>query len=774
VDATKPAFPKRIAFIGNYVPRQCGIATFTTDLCEAVAAESVETACFALPVNDADASYAYPPRVRFELEESDLASYRRAADFLNINNVDLVCLQHEFGIFGGPAGSHILGLLRDLRMAVVTTLHTVLREPDVQQRKVMDRLARLSDRLIVMSERGAEYLRTVYAIPDSKIDVIPHGIPDVPFVDPNFHKDRFGVEGKLVLLSFGLLSPNKGIEYVIEALPAIRKRHPEVIYIVLGATHPHVKLHDGETYRLSLERLARTRGVEGNVLFYDRFVSLEELVEFIGAADIYITPYLNPAQIVSGTLAYTVGAGKAVISTPYWYAEELLADGRGLLVPFADAGAIAERVAEVLDNEAERHAMRKRAYMLGREMIWPVVARRYLESFARAQQERTRRPRPALAVQTLDKRAPELPLLNLNHLRRITDDAGIVQHAVHTIPNYREGYAADDNARALIVAVFLEEGGEDDYSGEAAALATRYLAFMWNAFNPANNRFRNFLSYDRRWLEEIGSEDCHGRALWGLGTVIGRTEHPGLRGAADQLFEAALPAVEGFVSPRAWAFSLLGVQEYLLRFSGDRVAQNLRKELAERLLESFRRCRGPGWPWFEDKLSYCNAVLPHALLLCGHALTRDDMKDVAFQSLAWLADQQRALQGHFVPIGSNGFYPRGGERARFDQQPVEAQAMVSACLAAQTISGQASWGQEAQRAFDWFLGRNDLRLSVFDPATGGCRDGMHPDRANQNQGAESTLAFIHSLLEIRLAEHDEGAVDQPPVPKILAEQKALT
>jgi len=774
VDATKPILPKRIAFIGNYVPRQCGIATFTTDLCEAVAAESPETACFALPVNDADATYAYPPRVRFELEESDLASYRRAADFLNINNVDLVCLQHEFGIFGGPAGSHILGLLRDLRMAVVTTLHTVLREPDAQQRKVMDRLARLSDRLIVMSQRGAEYLRTVYAIPDSKIDVIPHGIPDVPFVDPNFHKDRFGVEGKLVLLSFGLLSPNKGIEYVIEALPAIRKRHPEVIYIVLGATHPHVKQHDGESYRLSLERLARTRGVEGNVLFYDRFVSLEELVEFIGAADIYITPYLNPAQITSGTLAYTVGAGKAVISTPYWYAEELLAEGRGLLVPFADAAAIADRVAEVLDNEAERHAMRKRAYMLGRDMIWPVVARRYLESFTRAQQERTRRPRPALAVQTLDKRAPELPLLNLNHLRRMTDDTGMIQHASYTIPNYREGYSSDDIARALIVAVFLEEDGEDDYAGEAAALATRHLAFLWNAFNPANNRFRNFLSYDRRWLEEAGSEDSHGRALWGLGTVIGRTEHPGLRGAADQLFEAALPALEAFISPRAWAFSLLGIQEYLLRFSGDRVAQNLRKELAERLLESFRRCRGPGWPWFEDKLSYCNAVLPHALLLCGHALARDDMKDVALQALVWLADQQRSVQGHFVPVGSNGFYPRGGERARFDQQPVEAQAMVSACLAAQKVTGQVCWGQEAQRAFDWFLGRNDLRLPVYDAATGGCRDGMHPDRTNQNQGAESTLAFIHSLLEIRLAEHADATVDQLPVPKVLAEQKALT
>ena len=393
MDTLRQAPFKRIAFIGNYLPRQCGIATFTTDLCEAIAAAYPETTCFALPVNDTEVGYAYPPRVRFELAESDLASYRRAADFLNGNNVDLVCLQHEYGIFGGPAGSHILALLRELRMPVVTTLHTVLREPDANQRRVMEKLAQRSDRLVVMSERGAGFLREIYGVPEEKVDLIPHGIPDVPFVDPSFHKDRFGVEGKLVLLTFGLLAPNKGLEYVIEALPAILARYPQVVYIVLGVTHPHVKRHEGEFYRLQLERLARTLGVESNVLFYDRFVSLEELIEFIGAADIYVTPYLNPAQITSGTLAYTVGAGKAVISTPYWYAEELLADGRGLLVPFADAAAIAQRVLEMLDNESERHAIRKRAYMLGREMIWPKVASRYMASFATG----ARRPQPLSA-----------------------------------------------------------------------------------------------------------------------------------------------------------------------------------------------------------------------------------------------------------------------------------------------------------------------------------------------------------------------------------------
>ena len=401
---------KRIAFIGNYLPRQCGIATFTTDLCEAIAAEYDGTTCIALPVNDIEAGYAYPPRVRFELTEKDIDSYRRAADFLNINNVDLVCLQHEYGIFGGQAGSHILALLRELRMPIVTTLHTILRDPSPDQRRVLEEIATLSDRLVVMSERGAEFLQEVYHVSPKKIDLIPHGIPDVPFVDPSFHKDLFGVEGKMVLLSFGLLSANKGIENVIAALPAILARHPNVVYIILGATHPHVKRDEGETYRLSLQWLAQEKGVEAQVIFYNRFVSLEELIEFIGAADIYITPYLNEAQIVSGTLAYTLGAGKAVISTPYWYAEEMLADERGALVPFHDPAALAEQVIDLLDNEAKRHAMRKRAYLFGREMIWPQVARRYMESFERARAERRHFALPGLTVKALATARANCPL----------------------------------------------------------------------------------------------------------------------------------------------------------------------------------------------------------------------------------------------------------------------------------------------------------------------------------------------------------------------------
>jgi glycosyltransferase involved in cell wall biosynthesis len=720
-ELSSPNTIQRLAFIGNYLPRQCGIATFTTDLCEAIAAEYADVKCIALPVNDTAAGYDYPARVRFELCEKDLASYHRAADFLNINNVDLVCLQHEYGIFGGRAGSHVLALLRELNMPIVTTLHTVLREPDSEQQRVLEQVAALSDRLVVMSERGKDFLQDIYHVPAEKIDFIPHGIPDLPFVDPSFHKDLFGVEGKIVLLSFGLLSANKGIETVIEALPAILAKHPNVVYMIVGATHPHVLRNEGETYRLSLQWLAQEKGVESQVIFYNRFVSLEELVQFIGAADIYITPYLNEAQITSGTLAYTVGAGKAVISTPYWYAEEILADERGVLTPFRDPATLAEQVIELLDNEANRHAMRKRAYMFGREMIWPEVARRYMNSFQRARAERRHYKQPGFVVKPLDQRPNELPPLKLAHLQRMTDDTGMLQHAIFTIPNYHEGYSIDDNARALQVSVLLEEVG----NGEALELASRYLAFIWYAFNPETKRFRNFMDYQRNWLEASGSEDSHGRTLLALCTVLGRSNTPTLQSMAGWVFEQALPSILATRSPRAWAFALLGIHEYLKRYSGDSMANQVREELAHRLLTLYQKNRSDEWRWYEAGLTYCNAVVPQALLMCGQWIPNHTMSDAGLESLRWLADLQRADRegGHFVPIGSNGLYPRGGERARFDQQPVEAQVTVAACLEAFRLTGDKRWRKEARRAFEWFIGRNDLNLPLYDPTTGGCRDG---------------------------------------------------
>jgi glycosyltransferase involved in cell wall biosynthesis len=744
---------KRIGFIGNHLPRQCGIATFTTDLCEAVAAEYSETTCIALPVNDVAAGYAYPPQVRFELAEKDITSYRRAADFLNINSVDIVCLQHEYGIFGGLAGSHILALLRDLHMPVVTTLHTILESPDPHQLRVLKEVAALSDRLVVMSERGIEILQRIYSVPTHKIDFIPHGIPDVPFADSSFHKDLFGVEGKMVLLSFGLLSSSKGIEDVITALPSIVAQHPNVVYLILGATHPHVVRTEGESYRLSLQRLARDYGVEENVIFFNRFVTLEELNQFISATDIYLTPYLNAAQITSGTLAYTLGAGKAIVSTPYWYAEEVLAEERGVIIPFHNPDKLAEAVIDLLDNEAKRHAMRKRAYMFGRQMIWTQVAQRYMESFEQARTQQQQTFPTDFVIKSMDQRPDDLPPLKLDHFHHMTDDTGILQHATFTVPNYREGYCIDDNARALIVSIYLAE--LELSNGHSLTLTTRYLAFISYAFNSETGRFRNFMDYQRNWLEESGSEDSHGRTLWALGTLIGRSSASTLTNLASWLFEKALPAILDTTSPRAWAFALIGIHEYLRRFEGDRLIGHIRDELARRLLTLYQSNSRDGWRWYEQKLAYCNAVLPRAMLLCGEWLPDAAMTAAGLESLNWLADLQRSktLNGHFVPIGSNGFYERGGEQARFDQQPVEAQTMISACLEAYRLTRDPCWYKEAQRVFEWYLGRNDLGLSVYDPMTGGCHDGLHPDRVNENQGAESTLAFLQSWLELRMAEN---------------------
>ena len=740
---------KRIAFVGNYMPRQCGIATFTTDLCEAIATQYPQATCIALPVNDTKEGYDYPARVRFEITEKDIDSYRRAADFLNINSVDLVSLQHEYGIFGGTAGSHILALLKELRMPIVTTLHTVLRDPNPDQKWVLKEIAALSDRMVVMSKRGVEFLDKVYGVPPEKVDLIPHGIPDVPFVDPSFYKDLFGVEGKTVLLSFGLLSASKGIENVIAAMPAILARHPEVVYIVVGATHPQVLQNEGETYRLSLEWLAQEKGVEGQVIFYNSFVSLEKLVEFISAADIYITPYLNEAQITSGTLAYTVGAGKAVISTPYWYAEEMLDEGRGALVPFRDPVALADQVICLLDNESERHAMRKRAYVFGRAMTWPEVAKRYMKSFENARAKRSHFSQPDFAVKPLDKRPVDLPPLKLDHLHHMTDGTGILQHAIFTVPNYREGYTVDDNARALMVSALMEAIGNK----EALALASRYLAFIWYALNTEKGRFRNFMDFQRQWMEDVGSDDSHGRTLWALGTVLGRSNTTALHSMAGYVFEKALPAILNTTSPRAWAFATMGIQEYLHRFAGDSRANHVREDLAGRLLKLYQTHNSDEWHWFEDRLTYCNAALPHALLLCGQAMANASMTNAGLESLSWLADLQHSDTRYYVPIGSNGFYPKSGKRALFDQQPVEAQTMVSACLEAYRITLDDRWRKEARRAFEWFLGRNSLNLPIYDPTTGGCRDGLHPDRVNENQGAESTLAFLQALLELRLDEN---------------------
>ncbi len=740
---------KHIAFLGDYVPRRCGIATFTADICEAIAAEFPQAQCIVGSVNDRAEGYDYPTRVRFEIGEQELDSYHRAAEFLNLNNVEVVSVQHEFGIYGGAAGAHLLEFLREVRMPVVTTLHTVLRDPNDDQRAVMKHLDALSNRFIVMAERGRVLLETVYGIAPEKIDLIPHGVIDMPFMDSNFYKDLFHVEGKTVLLTFGLLSPNKGIEYVIEALPAILEKHPNIVYIVLGATHPHLIAREGEAYREKLERLAVERGVAANVIFDNRFVTLEELKEFIGAADIYLTPYLNEAQITSGTLAYTFGAGKALISTPYWHAQELLAEERGILVPFADAGAIADGVNHFLSNPTLMTAMRKRAWKAGREMIWPVVARRYMESFEKA--------RASLSVPSVESSTARndhgnypLPPLKLDHLFKMSDHTGLFQHAIYNVPNYHEAYCTDDNARAFIFTVLMQKiGGPQP---ELDRLASTYLAFLWYAFDANTCRFRNFMSHERKWLELHGSEDSHARAMWAVGTALGRSQNEGHRQLCGLLFQRGLAPIGRFSSPRAWAFAIIAIHEYLRTFSGDRVVSQTRDMLTNMLADLFRANSTPEWQWFERIATYDNAKLSHSMILSGHWTSQPEILEIGLSSLRWLLAAQTAEGGHFAPIGCHGFWKRGGERARFDQQPLEAHAMISACLEAFAVTRDEFWRKAAQRCFEWFLGRNDLGLPLYDANSGGCRDALLQDHLNQNQGAESSLAFYLSYAEITRAE----------------------
>jgi glycosyltransferase involved in cell wall biosynthesis len=741
---------KKIAFVGDYLPRKCGIATFTHDMRRSITERFPHAQCFVVPVNDRPEGYEYSTEVRFEIDEQDLDSYRRAADFLNFSNAEVVCLQHEYGIYGGTAGSHVLALLRDLRMPVVTTCHTILREPDADQRRVLVQLAKLSARVVIMTERARTFLRDIYETPESKIDLIAHGIPDTPFVSPDAYKDQFGVGGRPVALTFGLLSPNKGIEHMLRAVPKIVQAFPSFVYMVLGATHPELVRQQGERYRLSLERLARDIGIQDHVIFYNRFVELDELTQFIRAADVYVTPYLNPAQITSGTLAYSFGCGKPVVSTPYWHAEELLADGRGVLVPFADSEALTREICDLLGNEQRRLEISRQAYALGREMVWERSADRYMKSFVRARLDGLDQPVKPLAVRTLAEQQAARPAWRLDHLSRMTDATGIFQHATYTIPSYIDGYCTDDNARALLLTIRLEELGQA--GTEVRRIRTTTASFLQAAFNRDRGRFRNFMGFDRRWLEEVGSEDSHGRALWALGACVGRSQDPDLPLWAASHFELALPAVVEMTSPRSWAFGLLGIHEYLRRFGGDRSAKNVRDILVSKLVELYKRTSSAEWLWFEEILAYDNARLPQALIAsaadCGDA----EVLEIGLAALEWLAEVQRAPQGHFRAIGCNGFYRQGQRPARFDQQPIEANATVSACLEAFRATRDPRWLEEARSAFEWFLGRNDLGAELYDPATGGCCDGLHEDRVSRNQGAESTLAFLLSLAEMNLLE----------------------
>jgi len=751
----------RIAFIGNSLPRRCGIATFTTDLHRAIDASRDDLETIIVAMTDHGNVYEYPSTVGFEINDDRLEDYIGAAEFLNSRHFEAVSLQHEFGIFGGPSGGHIMALLSRLTMPIVTTFHTVLSAPTRGQRDVIARIAEASSKVVVMAQKGRELLHSVYQIPDEQVEVIPHGIPEFAFVEPEIAKAKFGFSNRAVILTFGLLSPNKGIEVMIDAMPSVLKTRPDAVYVVLGATHPNLVRDQGEAYRESLLARAHKVGIADHVVFLDRFVDQTTLLDFISMSDVYVTPYLNEAQMTSGTLAYSFGLGKAVVSTPYWHARELLADGRGILVPFGDCAAIGAEIAKLLTNDVLRQAIRKRAYSSSRSMTWERIAERYWSTFETAGRRHRIKAiaRRDASTQPRDSHAP--PEMRIDHFVSMCDDTGLFQHAVHCVPDRSHGYCVDDNARALLLACALNNPGEQRLP---EVLTARFAAFVQHAWNPDTRRFRNFMGFDRCWLEHSGSEDSHGRTLWALGVCAITDANPSRRTWAASLFAQAMPIVESFRSPRAWAFVLLGLDAYCAAVTGDVCAVNLRRLLADRLISVFDAVKTKDWVWFEESLAYDNARLPQALIITGMATKTPSYVETGLNSLRWLMQQQTSPSGQFRPVGTVGFGEARRSPQAFDQQPLEAAATIAACFAAWRAGRDLVWKAEAGRAFAWFLGSNDLSISLVDLETGSCRDGLHFDRPNENQGGESVVSYLLGLSEIRqMAQMTEGRAKPAPL-----------
>lgn len=733
---------RRIAYIGTSLPRRCGIATFTTDLYAAIKAADRDLTADIVAVTDNDQDYPYPEIVQLEIREGVIDDYIHAADALNNGGFDIVCIQHEFGIFGGEAGSHLLWLLRRLRIPVVTTLHTVLAEPTTDQKRVLSAVIEASSRIVVMAEKGRQFLCHIYGAPAEKIVVVPHGIFRSSFEEPEAFKRKLGFAGRSVILTFGLLSPNKGLEVVIDALPSILARRPDTVYVILGATHPHLLRRDGETYREQLIERARHLGVQDAVVFANHFVDRPTLLDHIAMSDVYVTPYLNEAQMTSGTLAQSFGMGRAVVSTPYWHAAELLSEGRGVLVPFSDAEALGRVIGDLLTDDEARNALRRRAYEHGRSMAWDQVAKRYLDLFEDA--VRHWRPRPVTQIQRL-RRVRDLPEPNLTYLEQMSDDTGLYQHAVGCVPDRSHGYCVDDNARALLLACHLSH-----HVGQRLPdlMVSRYAAFIQHAWNPDTRHFRNFMGFSRQWLETRGSQDSHGRTLWALGEAARSDPHPARRQWARNLFRTALPTATEFPATRAQVFTLLGLDAYCEVEKGDKEAAHLRDRIASHLLGLFKSNATPEWCWFEDGLSYDNPRLSQSLILTARATGSSCMLDAGLRSLRWLAGVQTTPEGMFRPVGSESF---GDVRTRpriFDQQPLEAAAMVAACDAASQVDDDPFWLEEAMRAFAWFEGHNDQGQSMVDE-DGACRDGLRPDGLNQNRGGESVLSYLLALTNLR-------------------------
>jgi glycosyltransferase involved in cell wall biosynthesis len=743
-----------VSFIATYIPRQCGIATFTHDLANSVVDLMGEKLSDGKPVNiialtDTPEGYKYGSEVKFEIKDQKINDYKEAAYFLNHSPSEIISLQHEFGIFGGEYGENIVFLLQNLNKPVVTTLHTVVETPLPEQLSIMREIGNFSSYVVVQTSRASKILETIYRMPKEKIIHISHGGPDVPFIDPAYYKDKFNLIDRKVIMTFGLLSPGKGLEDVILSLPHVVKKFPDVAYIILGATHPNVIRAHGEEYRHTLENYVINNSLEDNVIFINRFVSYKELLEFILMSDIYVSPYQHKNQIVSGTLTYALSCGKAIISTPYWYAEDILTEQTGVLVPFKNQVAMADALIDLLGSESKRNRLRKNAYDKGRGMVWSVIASKYIDLFQNAR-EKYKKPMRLPVEKDKSSLFPSLPEVDLDQLITLTDTCGIFQHAKYSIPDRSHGYCSDDAARALLVTVMNRNMF---YSENVLGLMNVYLSYLMDAFNKETKLFRNFMGYHRSWLEESGSEDSNSRVLFTLGYIIKNPPYESYLSLSKTLFEECIGSTLNFKSPRANARIIIGCLLYLSNFSGARDIRKVCKIFTERLVSLYNRTAGPKWKWFEDIVSYSNGRLPQAMMMAGKFFKNKEYIDIGLESLKWLYHVQLDKTTNSISlIGNMGWLVKGKQKAKYDQQPVEIPSLIDACYQAYKITKDEEWIERIGILFSWFLGNNDRGVTLYDYSSGGCFDGLNESGLNKNMGAESTLSWLislHRMIQIR-------------------------
>lgn len=735
---------KKCIFIGNYLPRTCGIATFTYDLSNAIQRNS-DYQCDIIAMNDIEEGYPYPENVKFCIDEHNPESYIAAAKFINTNDYDVVCLQHEYGIFGGISGVMILDLLRLIEVPIVVTFHTILKEPTKIQKDILTEIARLASGLVTMSQQGRTFLIDQFNAEPDKIHLVHHGVPDIPFEATDKYKKQHDLDGKPLIMTFGLLSKNKGIENAIKSLAIVKEQGLDFNYLIIGATHPNLIRNKRDQYREYLTDLVKTLKLTDNVHFINSFLEYSDLVGYLQATDIYITPYLNEAQITSGTLAYAVGCGKAIVSTPYWYAQELLKDDCGKIVPFGDHLTMADSLIQMISDSTYVNRLRKKAWQRGRLMIWPAVARDYAQLFDQSIKTMSKQLIES-KIEDTDSILEE-PVINADYLHIMTDPTGLFQHAVHSTPDYRHGYCSDDNARALILTCQMDRF-KIHIPGKRK-LASTYAAFINYSWDTDTQKFRNFMSYDRKWLESEGSQDSTGRILWALGTASAWNKSRSIREWATSLLKDSLSLIDNLTFLRSRSFAILGLCEYLTAHPKDNHLYDIMSQLTNNLLSQFKANKTQKWQWFDNELTYDNAIPAWALFKGGLIQNKTDVMLAGKEAMKWLIKVQTGEKGEFCPIGSNGFWPRNGEKAIFDQQPLEAGSMVLACADIFSNTKDYHFADMSWTCFNWFLGKNITQVKMYDESTGGCFDGLKANGVNQNRGAESVLAWLLAATAIK-------------------------